>query len=114
MTIPIDCAVGRVVLDWTGTGAMVYGNCNAPSSVTYSAVIYCLRFLVSLDIPLNQGCLAPVSVVLPSGECGVVGGNGLTSQRITDVIIKALGAAAASVVLLPKLRLCDCVPLRMQ
>ena len=78
-------------------------NCNAPPSVTYSAVIYCLRCLVSLDIPLNQGCLAPIEVVLPphsilrpSAECGVVGGNVLTSQRITDVILKALGRAAAS------------------
>lgn len=55
------------------------------------------------DIPLNQGCLAPVSFVLPPGsllcpdaDAAVVGGNVLTSQRVTDVVLAAFGAAAAS------------------
>lgn len=55
------------------------------------------------DIPLNQGCLDPVSIVLeegsmllPSATAAVVGGNVLVSQRVTDVILRAFGAAAAS------------------
>ena len=48
----------------TGTGAEVFGNCNAPRAVTYSAVIYCLRAMVDLDIPLNQGCLRPVTIAV--------------------------------------------------
>lgn len=84
-------------------GPEVYGNCNAPPAVTYSAILYALRCLVNRDIPLNQGCLAPVSVTLPKGsilcpsdDAGVCGGNTLTSQRVTDVVLCAFKAAAAS------------------
>jgi 5-oxoprolinase (ATP-hydrolysing) len=103
LKITIDAEKGEAVFDFTGTGPEVYGNINAPRAVTYSAIIYCLRCLISEDIPLNQGCLAPVSVVIPpksflspSGSAAVVGGNVLTSQRVTDVILKAFQACAAS------------------
>lgn len=50
-----------------------------------------------------QGCLAPVRVIIPKGsildpspEAAVVGGNVLTSQRVVDVIFKAFGVCAAS------------------
>lgn len=85
------------------TGPEVYGNTNAPPAVTYSAILYSIRCLVNRDIPLNQGCLAPVTVNLPKGtilspseDAGVCGGNTLTSQRVTDVVLKAFKAAAAS------------------
>jgi 5-oxoprolinase (ATP-hydrolysing) len=59
--------------------------------------------MVGRDIPLNQGCLSSVKVVLPEGsilmprdDAAVVGGNVLTSQRLVDVIFKAFGACAAS------------------
>ena len=68
-----------------------------------SAIIYCLRCLISEDIPLNQGCLKPINVKIPpkcllspSDHAAVVGGNVLTSQRVTDVIFKAFEACAAS------------------
>ena len=76
---------------------------NAPKAITYSAIIYCLRCLVNSEIPLNQGCLNPIKVKIREGsildpceKAAVVGGNVLTSQRITDVILKAFGACAAS------------------
>lgn len=79
------------------------GNINAPEAVTYSAIIYCLRCLISEDIPLNQGCLKPVEVRIPkksflspSDKAAVVGGNVLTSQRVTDVILRCFQACAAS------------------
>ncbi|KAL8746057.1 MAG: hypothetical protein Q9190_001870, partial [Brigantiaea leucoxantha] len=79
------------------------GNINAPEAVTYSAIIYCLRCLISEDIPLNQGCLKPVNVRIPaksflspSSKAAVVGGNVLTSQRVTDVILRCFQACAAS------------------
>jgi 5-oxoprolinase (ATP-hydrolysing) len=50
------------MFDFTGTGPEVYGNLNAPPAVAYSAIIYSLRCLVTRDIPLNQGCLAPIKV----------------------------------------------------
>jgi 5-oxoprolinase (ATP-hydrolysing) len=103
LKITIDADKGEAVFDFTGTGPEVYGNINAPQAVTYSAIIYCLRCLISEDIPLNQGCLAPVTVIIPpksflspSGSAAVVGGNVLTSQRVTDVIFKAFQACAAS------------------
>ena len=58
---------GSAVFDFEGTGLEVYGNCNAPPAVTYSAIIYCLRCMVDADIPLNQGCLNPITVKIPEG-----------------------------------------------
>ncbi|KAJ8102289.1 Hydantoinase B/oxoprolinase-domain-containing protein [Lipomyces tetrasporus] len=103
LTIDINGNDGTAVFDFTGTGPEIYGNMNAPEAVTYSAIIYCLRCLITEDIPLNQGCLKPVKVVIPKGSflspsatAAVVGGNVLTSQRITDVIFHAFEACAAS------------------
>ncbi|KAF1344993.1 5-oxoprolinase [Delphinella strobiligena] len=94
---------GTAVFDFTGTGPQVYGNTNAPKAITHSAIIYCLRSLISSDIPLNQGCLNPVDIIIPENSllspakgAGVVGGNVLTSQRITDVVLLAFRACAAS------------------
>lgn len=103
LKITIDGSAGTAVFDFTGTGAQVYGNTNAPTSVTFSAIIYCLRCLIDLDMPLNQGALAPVTVVIPEStllnpadDAAVVGGNVLTSQRLCDVIFRAFEACAAS------------------
>ena len=103
LRITIDSAKGEAVFDFTGTGQEVYANINAPEAVTYSAIIYCLRCLISEDIPLNQGCLKPITVRIPrgsllspSGKAAVVGGNVLTSQRVTDVILRCFEACAAS------------------
>ncbi|XP_061660932.1 5-oxoprolinase [Syngnathoides biaculeatus] len=94
---------GTAVFDFTGTGTEVWGNCNAPRAITLSALIYCLRCMVGQDIPLNQGCLAPIKVIIPPGSilqpsqnAAVVGGNVLTSQRVVDVIFKAFEVCAAS------------------
>lgn len=103
LRITIDGEKGEAVFDFEGTGPEVYGNINAPEAVTYSAIIYCLRCLVDQDIPLNQGCLKPVEVKIPAGcflspseKAAVVGGNVLTSQRVTDVVFKCFEACAAS------------------
>lgn len=47
-------------MDFTGTGPEVRGNLNAPSSVTNAAIIYCMRAMLDMDIPLNAGCLVPL------------------------------------------------------
>lgn len=103
LTIEIDPATGSACFDFEGTGPQILGNLNAPPAVTYSAVIYSLRSLVGQDIPLNQGCLTPIefkipaySLLNPSDDVGVVGGNVLTSQRVVDVVLKAFKACAAS------------------
>lgn len=93
----------KVVFDFSGTGMQAYANSNAPVAITYSAIIYCLRCLVDEAIPLNQGCIRPIRVVIPDdsllnpGEgCAVVAGNVCTSQIITGVILSAFGASANS------------------
>ncbi|KAL3859675.1 hypothetical protein ACJMK2_009883 [Sinanodonta woodiana] len=103
LSVDINETEGTAVCDFTGSSYEVYGNCNAPRAVTLSALIYCLRCMVGHDVPLNQGCLKPVKVIIPKGsildpsDCAaVVGGNVLTSQRIVDVILKAFGVCAAS------------------
>ncbi|GAA5920937.1 hypothetical protein JCM3775_004013 [Rhodotorula graminis] len=103
LTITIDPESGSAVFDFEGTGPESYSSLNAPVSVCSSAVIYCLRILVDEEIPLNAGCLAPIefkipegSIINPSETAAVVGGNVMTSQRVTDVVLRCFEAVAAS------------------
>ena len=103
LTLTLDRKEGGAVFDFTGTGDEVVGNWNAPPAVTCAAVIYCVRCLVNQEIPLNQGCLAPITITIPPGSflspsesAAVVGGNVLTSQRVTDVCLAAFEACANS------------------
>ncbi|KAF9610108.1 hypothetical protein IFM89_019973 [Coptis chinensis] len=103
LKLTINTEKGEAIFDFDGTSPEVYGNWNAPEAVTAAAVIYCLRCLVDVDIPLNQGCLAPVKIHIPVGsflspsdKAAVVGGNVLTSQRVTDVVLTAFQACACS------------------
>ncbi|HWM84626.1 MAG TPA: hydantoinase B/oxoprolinase family protein [Kofleriaceae bacterium] len=93
----------RMEIDFAGTGGELDGNLNAPRAVTVAAALYVLRCLVGAPIPLNAGCLRPVtlhipagSVLSPSPDRAVAGGNVETSQRVVDVLLAALGLAAAS------------------
>lgn len=103
LKVNIDAEQGSAVCDFTGSGTEVWGNCNAPRAITLSALIYCLRCMVGHDVPLNQGCLAPIKVIIPKNSildpsegAAVVGGNVLTSQRIVDTVLKAFRTCAAS------------------
>ncbi|MCA9155871.1 MAG: hydantoinase B/oxoprolinase family protein, partial [Planctomycetales bacterium] len=100
--------VPQATIDFTGTGNVLPGNLNANRAIVTAAVMYVLRCLIDEDIPLNQGVLSPIEIVLPEcllnpPDCGdarqcaaVVGGNVETSQRVVDVLLGALGLAAAS------------------
>ncbi|HET9954360.1 MAG TPA: hydantoinase B/oxoprolinase family protein [Polyangiaceae bacterium] len=90
-------------IDFSGTGAQVAGNLNAPRAVTLAGVIYFLRTLVGKPLPLNGGFLRPVRVEIPVGSvldpapgAAVAGGNVETSQRVVDALLAAASAAAAS------------------
>ncbi|KAH9919996.1 cytoplasmic protein [Epithele typhae] len=103
LKVEIDEKEGSAVLDFAGTGCEIRGNLNAPISVVHSAVIYSMRAMLDMDIPLNAGCLVPITVLIPDGSllcpsatAAVCGGNVLTSQRIVDVVLKAFHACAAS------------------
>jgi 5-oxoprolinase (ATP-hydrolysing) len=58
--VEINEEAGSALLDFEGTGCEVRGNLNAPISVVHSAVIYCMRAMLNVDIPLNAGCLVPI------------------------------------------------------
>lgn len=101
--IDIDEKEGSAVFDFTGTSLESYSNLNAPRSITFSTVIYTLRCLVNMDIPLNQGCLDPCKLIIPENSlinpskfAAVCAGNGMTSQRITDCLFKAFGFTSAT------------------
>jgi 5-oxoprolinase (ATP-hydrolysing) len=108
IAVAITIAGDQATIDFSGSGGVLPGNLNANRAITTAAVMYCLRLLIQEDIPLNQGMLAPIRLVLPecllnppSGpspeQCpAVAGGNVETSQRIVDVVLGALRLAAAS------------------
>jgi len=93
----------RATIDFTGTSAQHPGNYNAPAAVCRAAVLYVFRCLVGDMIPLNEGCLKPLNVIITEGSminpdypAAVVAGNVETSQVIVDTLLGALGVAAAS------------------
>ncbi len=101
--VAIDRAARRATIDFTGTSAQQDNNFNAPTAVTKAAVLYVFRTLVGGDIPLNDGCLKPLDIVIPEGSmlnpsypAAVVAGNVETSQALVDTLFGALGALAAS------------------
>lgn len=103
LKVTINVQDGSALFDFTGTGPEVYGNWNAPPAICNSAIIYALRCMVDSDIPLNNGCIKPITLVLPdrsmlkpSFQAAVCAGNVLTSQRIVDVIFRAFRASAGS------------------
>ena len=96
------------VFDFTGTAPVLAGNLNANRAIVTAAVLYVLRLLVDEDIPLNEGALRAVEIVLPNCllnpsaveplalSPAVAAGNVETSQRVVDVLLGALGVAGAS------------------
>ena len=101
--VRLEITGDRLRVDFSGSSPEHLGNLNAPRAVVVAAVLYVLRALVGVPIPLNQGCLEPVELVVPrpsvldpSPGRAVVAGNVETSQRVVDVLLGALGVAAAS------------------
>ena len=101
--ISIDNDAQTAVVDFTGTSAQLTSNFNAPSSVARAAVMYVFRTLVDDVIPMNEGCLKPIQIIIPDGcmlkpvyPAAVVAGNVETSQYITDTLYGALGVMAAA------------------
>ncbi|MFW6339550.1 MAG: hydantoinase B/oxoprolinase family protein [Wenzhouxiangella sp.] len=101
--VSVDRKNRRAVIDFSGTSPQQADNFNAPAAITRACVLYVLRTLVADDIPLNDGCLAPVELVIPPGSllnpkhpAAVVAGNVETSQVITDALLAAMGKLANS------------------
>jgi 5-oxoprolinase (ATP-hydrolysing) len=103
VAIGVDAASRSATIDFTGTSTQQATNFNAPSAVCKAAVLYVFRTLVDDEIPMNAGCLKPLSIVIPEGSmlnphypAAVVAGNVETSQTVTDTLYGALGVLAAS------------------
>jgi 5-oxoprolinase (ATP-hydrolysing) len=101
--VAIDAAAGSATVDFTGTSAQLPDNFNAPFPVARAAVLYVFRCLTGSDLPMNDGVLRPINLVVPPGcmlrpsaPAAVVAGNVETSQVITDALFGALGVMAAA------------------
>ncbi len=99
--VDVDRAARTATIDFTGTSDQLDTNFNAPASVATAAVLYVFRTLVDDDIPLNDGCLRPLRIVVPEGcmlapryPAAVVAGNVETSQAVTGALYAALGVQA--------------------
>ncbi|MGY6551067.1 MAG: hydantoinase B/oxoprolinase family protein [Erythrobacter sp.] len=103
VAIRINRAARSATFDFTGTSDQRPDNFNAPRSITRAAALYVLRTLVDDAIPMNDGCLRPVELVVPEGSmlnprpgAAVVAGNVETSQVVTDALFAATGLLAPS------------------
>jgi N-methylhydantoinase B len=90
----------RCMVDFTGSNPQVEGSVNAVEAITYSACFYVFRCLVAENVPATAGLMRPVKVIAPEGTivnarppAAVAGGNVETSQRIVDVLLRALALA---------------------
>jgi 5-oxoprolinase (ATP-hydrolysing) len=101
--ISIDRASRSGIIDFTGTSAQQPNNFNAPAAVCRAAVLYVFRTLIGDEIPMNEGCMKPLHLIIPEGSmlnprypAAVVAGNVETSQCIADCLYGALGVLAAA------------------
>lgn len=101
--IKVDQKAREATIDFTGTSPQQPGNRNAPRAICRAAVLYVFRTLIDTDIPLNEGCLKPLKIIIPQGSminpqypAAVIAGNTEISQAITDCLYGALGLLASS------------------
>jgi 5-oxoprolinase (ATP-hydrolysing) len=103
VAIRIDKQARSATFDFTGTSSQLSDNFNAPYSIVRAASLYVLRTLIDDPIPMNDGCLRPVELIVPEGSmlaprypAAVVAGNVETSQVVTDALFAATGRLAPS------------------
>jgi 5-oxoprolinase (ATP-hydrolysing) len=103
VAVTVDQASRSATVDFTGTAPQSHGNFNAPPAVTRAVVLYVFRCLVGDDIPLNDGCLKPIRLIVPDGSflaphpgAAVVAGNTEVSQATCNALFGALGSIACS------------------
>ncbi len=103
VAVRVDHAAREAVIDFTGTSAQHRGNYNAPQSVCRAVVLYVFRTMVGADIPLNEGCLKPLKIIVPEGSmlnpaypAAVIAGNTEVSQATCNALYGALGVLAGS------------------
>ncbi len=100
VSMRIEPSLGTMVIDFAGSDPQVGGSVNAVYAITYSACFYVLRCLLAEDAPATAGLMYAATVLAPEGTivnarmpAAVAGGNVEASQRIVDVLLRALGQA---------------------
>ena len=103
VAIRVDRTGRAATFDFTGTSPQLADNFNAPRSIVRAAALYVVRTLIDDVIPMNDGCLRPITLVVPEGSmlsptfpAAVVAGNVETSQVVTDALFAATGRLAPS------------------
>jgi 5-oxoprolinase (ATP-hydrolysing) len=103
VSLRINRAARRATIDFSGTGSQSPGNFNAPPAVTRAVVLYVFRCLVAGEMPLNDGCLEPLDILIPPGSflapepgAAVVAGNTEVSQAVANALLGAIGACASA------------------
>ncbi|RJG54429.1 5-oxoprolinase [Sphingobium terrigena] len=103
VTVRLDHASCSATVDFAGSSPQLPGNFNAPVSVVRAAVLYVVRTLIDEAVPMNDGCLKPITIIVPEGSmlrprhpAAVVAGNVETSQVVTDALFGALGVMAGA------------------
>ena len=109
LSLRLKIKSGRAEFDFSGTSPVRSDSLNATLAIVTSAVCYSLRVLIGRELPLNEGLLEPVEILVPEGsllnptfsnnlsDCpGVAGGNVEISQRLVDLILSAFGKVAYS------------------
>jgi 5-oxoprolinase (ATP-hydrolysing) len=103
VSVRVDHEARTAVVDFVGTSPQQGDNFNAPYSICRAATLYVFRTLVDDPIPLNDGCMRPITLNVPEGSmlnplypAAVVAGNVETSQVVTDCLFAAMGALAPS------------------
>jgi 5-oxoprolinase (ATP-hydrolysing) len=103
VSVRVDPESRSAIVDFTGTSAQQANNFNAPYSICRAATLYVFRTMVDDAIPMNDGCLRPITLIVPEGSmlrpshpAAVVAGNVETSQAITDCLFAACRTLAPS------------------
>ncbi|MGR3503491.1 hydantoinase B/oxoprolinase family protein [Pseudaestuariivita sp.] len=103
VAVTVDRCARTAKIDFTGTSGQQTGNYNAPKSISRAVVLYVFRTMVGNAIPLNEGCLKPLEIVVPEGSmlnpeypAAVISGNTEVSQAACNALYGALGVLAGS------------------
>jgi 5-oxoprolinase (ATP-hydrolysing) len=103
VSIKVDKSAREATIDFTGTSDQDKFNYNAPKSICNAVVLYVFRTLVGSNIPMNEGCMKPLNLIIPIGTminpiapAAVISGNTEVSQAIADTMYGALGVIAGS------------------
>jgi 5-oxoprolinase (ATP-hydrolysing) len=103
ISLKINHEDASAIVDFSGTGAAGPNNFNAPRAVTTAAVLYAFRCLAGTELPLNEGCLKPLTIIVPEGSflspppgSAVVAGNTEVSQAVTVALLGAMGVCASA------------------